>query len=606
MSAIYVQAQFYLLNYKIMNTSNKVKFLTASDRQGEVILKYLNKTCQQALNYCQKNNLQSYEDFARTIKVIGDKNAEAKGEHLAIRVGVKENDLVLSLANRSQLGTTKSIKMLEHLGRGEKYQFTRSTVEGLLQKKEVKESDELNSQELSDFSSSSDNEIEFINPSKKNSRLDVVDLIEDKSTSASTEVPDDLLFETEESESKPEGVDDPVDELLNDSSEEKENQSNEKKQKQQSKPKQIQPDVVIKTPKKSQSKPSIADRASKTLMALGRKADSYTQDTDGMTVMAASLKMGAVGIAFANKLLEKREERKLKATIDRILAAQERTSQLVERSKSLKQEVEKEELESDLDLDEDVEIESDNELDVDDDLDLDDELDLENEISKQLDNAVKTISRQLIDVDPDISAEPIVIDRTADFYQQLEQINAALDRLEQKLDSLEERIEHLEQLLDKQEEKDDVELDSEGDLDSDLWDEDELDRVDEDVEDLDTQLVNVLLDVSKKYEQINPNSESGIPIGNSCRLCCDRSDEKTTITIEERDEEKVEEIFKATINKDEFVIDKDELDEDEKQAIVESFSQKLEEINDYLDKQQQPSQSNVKQSKKQKEIAMID
>ncbi len=220
-------------------------------------------------------------------------------------------------------------------------------------------------------------------------------------------------------------------------------------------------------------------------------------------------------------------------------------------------------------------------------------LDLENDISEQLDNAVKTIDRQLIDVEPDISAEPIVIDRAADFYQQLEQINVALDRLEQKLDSLEERIEHLEQLLDKQEEKDGVELDSENDLDSDLWD--------EETEDLDTQLVNVLLDVSEKYEQINPNSESVIPIGNSCRLYCDRSDDKTIIVIEEREEEKVEEIFKATINKDEFVIDKDELDEDEKQAIVESFSQKLEEINDYLDKQQQPSQS-----KKQKEIAMID
>ncbi len=595
-----------------MNTSNKVKFITASDRQGEVILKYLNKTCQQALNYCQKNNLQSYEDFARTIKVIGNKNAEAKGEHLAIRVGIKENDLVLSLANRPQLGTTKSIKMLEHLGSQEKYQFTRSTVEGLLQKKEVKESDKLNSQELSDFSNSFANETESFNPSKKNSRLDVVDLIEDKSTSASTEVPDDLLFETEEPESKPELVDDPVDELLNDSREGINSQSNDKslsdnkKQKQQSENKQIQPDVVVKKPKKSQSKPSIADRASKTLMALGRKADSYTQDTDGMTVMAASLKMGAVGIAFANKLLEKREERKLKATIDRILAAQERTSQLVERSKSLKQQADKPEVENDLDLDEEVEIESDNELDVDDDLDLDDELDLENDISEQLDKAVKTIDRQLMDVDPDISAEPIVIDRAADFYQQLEQINAALDRLEQKLDSLEERIEHLEQLLDKQEEKDGVELDSEGDLNSALWDEDELNEVDEEAEDLDTQLVNVLLDVSEKYEQINPNSESEIPIGDRCCLCSDRSDDHTVITIEERNDEEVEEIFKATIESDsgKFAIDKDELDEDEKQAIVESFSQKLKEIDDFLEKQQKEIQSN--RQKKQKEIAMVD
>ncbi|AFZ37983.1 hypothetical protein Sta7437_4521 (plasmid) [Stanieria cyanosphaera PCC 7437] len=610
-----------------MNSSNKVKFITASDRQGEVILKYLNKTCQQALNYCQKNNLQSYEDFARTIKIIGDKNAEAKGEHLAIRVGIKENDLVLSLANRPQLGTTKSIKMLEHLGSEEKYQFTRSTVEELLQKKEAKESDRLNSQELSDFSNSFANETELIERGKKNSRLDVVDLIEDRSTSASTEVPDDLLFETAESRSKLEGIDgrhkplgltqgtrphDPVNELLNDSSEDIKTQSNDKslsddkKQKQQSKTKQIQPDVVIKKTKKSQSKSSIADRASKTLMALGSKADTYTQDTDGMTVMAASLKMGAVGIAFANKLLEKREERKLKATIDKILAVQERTSQLVERSQSLKQQADKPEVESELDLDEDVKIESNNELDVDEDLDLDDELDLESDITEQLGKAVKTIDRQLMDVDPDISAEPIVIDRAADFYQQLEQINAALDRLEQKLDLLEKRIEHLEQLLDKQEEKDDVELDSEADLVSDLWDEDEQNQVDEKAEDLDTQLVNVLLDVSEKYKQINPNSKSEILIGDRCRLCCDRADEKKIITIEERDNDEVLEIFKATINKDEFVIDKDELDEEEKQAIVESFSQKLEEINDYLDKQQKQSQSNVKQEKKQKEIAIID
>ena len=72
-----------------MNTSNKIKFITANDRQGQVVLQYPNKTCQQALNYCQNNNLQSYEDFAQTIKVIGDKNAQSKGKHLAIRVGGK-------------------------------------------------------------------------------------------------------------------------------------------------------------------------------------------------------------------------------------------------------------------------------------------------------------------------------------------------------------------------------------------------------------------------------------------------------------------------------------------------------------------------------------
>ena len=355
-------------------------------------------------------------------------------------------------------------------------------------------------------------------------------------------------------------------------------------------------------------------------MALAGKTDSYTQDTDGMTVMAASLKMGAVGIAFANKLLENQEERKLRATVDRILAVQARTSELVDRSKSLKQETEREEseidseldledeLEVDDDLDVDAEIESDNDLDLDEDLDLDDELSLENDISEQLNKAVNTIDRQLQDLDPDVSVEPIVIDRAADFDRQLAQINAALDRLEQKLDSLEERIEHLEQLLDKQEEsiKDYVELDSEDD--SDIWNRDKASQSDEEAEDLDTQLVNVLLNVSEKYEQINPNSESGIPIGDSCRLCSDRIDDKTVITIEERDDEEDSEIFKAMIDRDrgEYFIDKDELDIEEKLAIVESFSQKLEEIDDFLDKQQKQTQSNRDQSKKQQEIAMVD
>ncbi len=611
-----------------MNTSNKIKFITANDRQGQVVLQYLNKTCQQALNYCQNNNLQSYEDFAQTIKVIGDKNAQSKGKHLAIRVGVKENDLVLSLASKPQMGTTKSIKMLEHLGSKDKYQYTRSTVEGLLQNKEFKQNSDLNLQELADFSSSSVNETDFIARSKKNSRLDVIDLIEEKNTSASKEVPEDLLFEAEEPLTK--HIEDSLDELLNEYEQDEKVNINE--QKSSANKQQKQPDIVVKKAKKSRALPSIADhavprqsrdRASKTLLALGRRADSYTQDTDGMTVMAASLKMGAVGIAFANKLLSKREERKLKATIDRILTAQERTSQLVERSLSLKQKSAKEEpeIDSELNLDEnldtDVEIEPDNELDLDDELELDDdlesdnELDLENDITEQLGRAVETIDRQLIDIDPDISSETIVIDRSADFFQQLEQINAALDRLEQKLDSLEERIVRLEQLLDKQEKgiENNDELVSENNKDSDFWDEDDSSQSDEEeaeeVEDLDTQLVNVLLDVSEKYEQINPNPNSSpeIPIGDSCKLYSERDEDKTVITIEEQSNQEVAEIFKVTIEngKDEFVIDKDELEEDEKQAIVDAFSQKLEEINDYLHKQQKQAQS-----KKQKQIAMVD
>ena len=111
-----------------------------------------------------------------------------------------------------------------------------------------------------------------------------------------------------------------------------------------------------------------------------------------------------------------------------------------------------------------------------------------------------------------------------------------------------------------------------------------------------------------KYEQINPNPNSSpeIPIGDSCRLYSNRDEDKTVITIEEQNEREVAEIFKVTIEsgKDELVIDKDELEEDEKQAIVDAFSQKLEDINDYLDEQQKPSQSKPLQPKNQKQILM--
>ena len=250
-----------------MKNPNKVKFITASDRHGEIILKYFNKTCQQALNYCQRNNLQSYEDFAQTIKVIGDKNAESKGDHLAIRVGVKENDLVLSLANRPQLGTTKSIKMLEHLGSEEKYQYTRSAVEGLLQKEKVKGNSELNSQELSDFSSSFNEKVDFVDRGKKNSRLDFVDVIEEKTIFPETQVTEDLLFEAEETESNTNYREDAVDELLNDSVEENKSNSNDnnllnsKKHQQRSKIEQIQPDIVTKKNKKKQIQ--VIDRQSR-------------------------------------------------------------------------------------------------------------------------------------------------------------------------------------------------------------------------------------------------------------------------------------------------------------------------------------------------------
>ncbi len=445
-----------------MNKSDRVKFITANDEQGKLILEYLNKTCKQALNFCKKNNLQSYEDFAQTIKVIGDKNAELKGDHLSIRVGIKKDDLVLSLANRPKSGATKSIKMLEHLGEPEKYQYTRPKVEALLQNNKIEINSEFNSQELSDFSSSINDEDNFIEQKSQNTHLDHLDSIEEETILGETKITEDLLFETEETNNNQKYL---IDELLDDSIEEekvnsgKNSLSNNNKNKQKSSTNNKSNIATKKSNSQSITKPSIANRGSKTLMALAHKADSYTQDTDGMTMIAASLKMGAVGVALANKLLENKEEQKLKKTIDRILAIQAKSDQVLERSKSLetkanrdKSETSNEDLDFDDESDVNEEITSDNQLDEDENLDFDDEsdvderippdnqldeeedlnfgdeLDVEKDISRQLGKAVNTIDKQIQSIDPDISTEPIIIDQNADFDKQLAQINAALDR----------------------------------------------------------------------------------------------------------------------------------------------------------------------------------
>ena len=604
-----------------MNKPNKVRFITANEEQGKTILEYFNKTCKKALKFCQENNLQSYEDFAQTIKIISDKNAESKGDHLAIRVGVKGNDLVLSLANRPQLGATKSIKMLEHLGKSEKYQYTRTSVEKSLPKEEVKENNEFNPQELSGFSSSFNDEVNPTSRDKKNSHLDYLDLIEDQNSSK-TEIPEDLLFQTEEIKSNTNHQKDAIDELLDDSvNEDKVNNNNNLSTNKEKQSKTIQQDIVTKNNKKTKSRSSYPNRASKTLVALAEKADSYTSDTDGMTVTAASLRMGAVGIALANKLLENPEEEKLEKTINRILAVQERTNQLIDRSKSLEQKVDREEskINSELDLEDELEVDDDLDIDIeiepDNELYFSDDLELEKDISEQLNKAVNTIDKQLQELDPDVSTEPIVIDRNADFNQQLAQINTALDQLEQKLDSLEKRIKHLEQSLNSREEliKDYVELDSEDNVEinqDNLWKEDEINQENEEIE-LDSQLVHILVETDMKCKQINPDDHSGIPIGESCKLCNKYLDNQTIVAIEENNGEEIVEIFKATIehengnrNNGRFNIDQDELSREEKQSIVNNFSQELEKINKFLDEQQKQTQPNHSQPKKQKEITL--
>ena len=147
-------------------------------------------------------------------------------------------------------------------------------------------------------------------------------------------------------------------------------------------------------------------------------------------------------------------------------------------------------------------------------------------------------------------------------------------------------------------------------IQDDLWNEDEINQENEEIE-LDSQLLYILVETDMKCKQINPDNHSGVPIGDSCKLCNKYLDNQTIVTIEENNREEIVEIFKATIehengerNHGTFNIDKDELSREEKQSIVNNFSQELEKINEFLDKQQKQNQPNNSQPKKQKEITL--
>ena len=113
------------------------KFLTADTNQGKQALEYLNAVCQEALTFAKKSKITSYEDFSSIVTQIGKRNASNKGDLYAVRAGVVRNDLVLSLANKQELGATNTIKMSEHLGLSKnKFKFTRQAVEKFLQGKD--------------------------------------------------------------------------------------------------------------------------------------------------------------------------------------------------------------------------------------------------------------------------------------------------------------------------------------------------------------------------------------------------------------------------------------------------------------------------------------
>jgi len=148
------------------------KFITAQTNEEKLVLNYLNKVCQEALEVCKKNGIEKYEDFSQMVTQIGKRNEEQKGAKYGVRVGVKGNDLVLSLKNIPQLGATKTIKMKEHLGHDDqKFMFTRQAVEKELSPDNNKQNNSHQNLNLNGNKTQVDERLTFAEtPEKENSK----------------------------------------------------------------------------------------------------------------------------------------------------------------------------------------------------------------------------------------------------------------------------------------------------------------------------------------------------------------------------------------------------------------------------------------------------
>lgn len=344
-------------------TTKPSRFITPQTTEGKLILNYLNQACEEARRVCKKNGIEKYEDFSQMIRLIGERNAKEKGSQYLIRVGVKDNDLVLSLKNHPEQGATKTIKMKEHLGQtNDKYVFTRSNMEEELKPKANKE---IMEQTPLTFESQNPQEITEKPPltfASQKAQAEPQIISEEPIES----IPEGLNFSSPTKTNKPQVIteDNQNDKLesnlifsaekhtIVNSSHPKQSKNNEKveiteedkliseilthedqQEPEEKKEKKIQTvnnqRKTVNNQKSPERKKAEVNRA---IIDVGEKLDHETEEVDGFTLMSSAVKIGAMIHALSDP-----NKDKLKNTIDRLNKLQARAKDLNERSAKIEQ-----------------------------------------------------------------------------------------------------------------------------------------------------------------------------------------------------------------------------------------------------------------------------
>jgi hypothetical protein len=406
--------------------NNSTNYINPKSRSGKEILKYMHHVCSEALNYSQRNGVESFEDFAKVVELQSQEYQDSLGDKALISAKTNQNGIVLQLKNYPEFGVTTGRKMQEHLGNDtELSRFTKKGIEESLGKvsTQFKSKAALDEEDLAAFDSIYKNKPEksspttsddflFPSPNKKsNPSLDDLDEFPIEQPEANEQ---DFEFEMDSPPAKVTSKkEEELDSLFFDEQE------------------------VKYTPRSTKS--------GKYAIEQGEKIKNLTDGVDGTTFIGIGVELAGLAQVLTATYLNAKDRKEVENTIERLVKIQKRYKDIEQKTSELGDRIEEDLIESDRDSETAIEPNFPEQFD--------------SEPTEGLKIGLTEATNKLIDrinknkLDRDENLEPVPIDKSTNLNEQLKQINRALDRLEEKLSALESRIEAIEKSLDLQNEK---------------------------------------------------------------------------------------------------------------------------------------------------------
>lgn len=558
-------------------------YITPQTDNGLKVLNHFRTQCNKALAYCKKQGLTDIKDFAAAVETISEQENPA----LKIATETNRNGITLWLAQSPQFGTTTGKYMMQHLGEGNTNRFTRQGIEqslgipnrGQNQGIDPAIAEALNSNQQQEQNEQVDVALNNLSGGEEILEEDDDIFSDGGDEEAETELEGDLLNTQEQEQEQDDLIDD---DLLQIGAEARNKPSSYRKKPPQNKKPQ--------PPNKGKG---ILKQASEASAAATSGSEVDGLSIAGLTGQAATL-VALIGEKKAKELYatlkQVGQEHRLNKIASRLEKNFERAEQLSERGEALTSQFDTQGTTNTdspgpkIQQNEDEE-ENQSPTEV---------------LGKVVNKLEDRINQNPINADKHQESNPRnVVDRNADISEQLDQIETALSRIEDRLEQLEQRIEALEESLQNEVPKSEKKIESLADDHPEDPNNSESDNSNHDSNDNAKQTATALREIYQTEGVFREDVDDGIPLGQTAILYANEDETNAVVTIESNDGE---ELFAATKQgNEEWNVEADELNDQEKQQIIDQ-GQEAKSVREQVLNQNQEKSSSSKVSSNQIEV----